>query len=174
MDLAAANLVAAFVSYAVAVSVAIWFLIPAARQRSVADALFMLLFIHAFRHVALQIFSAAEVGGLDASDGALRVIAFGDLATSVLVLIALWALRQRKSFARVLVWVSTLVGMVDLVSATVTGIGEQLTETATDFSWMILSFYVPALWVTAILTLWQLATRRSEPLDDRNMKGQLI
>ncbi len=162
MDLTVANLLASLMSYAVGVSVAVWFLVPAAKKRSIADALFMLLFIHAFRHIALQIFSAGDVGGLDAPVSALRIIAFGDLVTSVVVLAALWALRQRHPLARPLAWTATVVGTIDLVSATVTGIGEQLTESATDFSWVILAFYVPALWITAVLALWQLVSRRTE------------
>jgi hypothetical protein len=35
---------------------------------------------------------------------------------------------------------------------------------ATDPSWFILAFYVPFLWVTAVLLIWQLVARRRKPL----------
>ena len=164
MDLATANLIASLLTYVIAITIGVWYLAPAVQRRSLTDALALLLWFHAFRHVAMQIFSAAEVGGLNATEGAQRTIAFGDLATTILALIAIWALRYRLTAARPLVWPTLVVGIVDLISATITAIDQQLTDTATDFSWFILAFYVPFLWVTAIMLIWQLYTRRSEPL----------
>jgi hypothetical protein len=35
-------------------------------------------------------------------------------------------------------------------------VSEHLTDTASDWSWVILAFYVPVLWVAAVLTFWQI------------------
>jgi len=113
----------------------------------------------------MQIFSAADVGGLVASQEAQRTIAFGDLASAVLALGSLWALRGRTRLAVPLVWVFVIVGTVDLISSTVVGIHGQLTNTASDLSWFILAFYVPFLWVSIVVIVWQLVSRQraSEP-----------
>ncbi|NUR07225.1 MAG: hypothetical protein HOQ45_09460 [Nocardioidaceae bacterium] len=164
MNLLAANLLATFLSFVAAGLVAAWYVAPALTRRPLAQALTLLMWVEAFRYVALQIFSAADVAGLTASGTAQRVIAFGDLTTAVLALMSLIALRRLHPSARPLVWVVAVVGAADLVSATATGISERLTDTASDWSWVILAFYVPALWVTAVLTFWQLLTRRQESL----------
>jgi hypothetical protein len=38
------------------------------------------------------------------------------------------------------------------------------TATAHDLTWVILNFYVPVLWGTLVLVIWQLMTRRNELL----------
>ena len=165
VDLANANLIAMLVSFVIAITIGLWYLAPAARGRPVGSALTMLLWFQAFRHIALQIFSAAELSGLDATENAQRTIVYGDLATAVLAVAAMWAIRQRLAAGRLLAWLVAVVGIADLVSATAVGVDQQLTDTATDFSWFVLAFYTPILWVTGVMLLWQLYTRRSEPLD---------
>ena len=164
MNLLAANLLAAVLSFVVAGLAAAWYVAPVLTRNPLARALTLLMWVEAFRYVALQIFSASEVAGLSASVAAQRVIALGDLATAVLAVLALIALRRRHVTARLLVWVVAVVGTADLVSATLTGISEQLTHTASDWSWVILAFYVPVLWAASVLTFWQLLTRRRESL----------
>ena len=116
---------------------------------------------HAFRHVAMQIFSAGEFG-LDASEGALRAIAFGDLVSAALALAALWMIRTRSTGALAVTWVFAIVASADLISATAIGVNESLVDTASNVSWVILAFYVPFLWVTIVMVFWQLLARRSE------------
>ena len=115
MNLLAANLLATVLSFVAAGLVAAWYVAPALTRRPLAEALTLLMWIEAFRYVALQIFSASNVAGLAASGTAQRVIAFGDLATAVLALLALVALRRRHASARLLVWVVAVVGTADLV-----------------------------------------------------------
>jgi hypothetical protein len=98
----------------------------------------------------MQIFSAADIGGLTASTSAQRTIAFGDLATALLALGTLWTLRRPLPMAHLMAWLVAIVKTADLLSAT-----------AVEF---ILAFYVPFLWVTAIVLFWQLVARRKEPL----------
>jgi hypothetical protein len=167
MGLAAANLLASLLSYAVAITIGVWYLAPVVQRRPLADALTVLLWFHVPRYIALQIFSAADVGGLDASTTAQRTIAFGDVATSALAILAIWALRRPFQAGRTLAWLAAIVGTVDLVSATVAGIANDITETASGWTWFVLAFYVPILWVTAVMLLWQLTSRRAEPLAEQ-------
>jgi hypothetical protein len=164
VDLPTANLLAALLSSCAGITLAVWYVAPGLRKQPFADALTVLVWVQVFRYVALQIFSAADVGGLDASSSAQRAIAFGDLATAALALVAVWSLRRPLPGARTLAWLVAIVGAADLVNATVVGIDNKLTETATDWSWFILAFYVPFLWVATVTLVWQLITRRAEPL----------
>lgn len=75
-------------------------------------------------------------------------------------------LRLQPPVGRLLAWLVAIVGIADLISATVVGIRNELTNTASNWSWFILACYVPFLWVTAIMLIWQLVTRRHEPLTD--------
>jgi hypothetical protein len=149
----------------------VFYLAPSVRRRALASALIMLLWFHAFRHVAMQIFSASEIGGLKATQTTQQSIAFGDLATAGLAVATIVVLHLRLDAGRWLAWVTAVVGTIDPLSATIVGIGEHLTDTATDLSWFILAFYVPILWVTAVILFWQLFTRRREPLATSEVQG---
>ena len=52
-------------------------------------------------------------------------------------------------------WLFVVATLVDLGNDTIAGIREQLFATAVGTTWMILIFYVPALWVTLALIAWQ-------------------
>jgi hypothetical protein len=52
----------------------------------------------------------------------------------------------------------------DLVNSTIAGVREELFATASGVTWLILTFYVPLLWVSVCLIVWQLYSRRNEPL----------
>jgi hypothetical protein len=54
--------------------------------------------------------------------------------------------------------------VIDLLNGTVAGLNEQIFEKAFGVTWMILAFYVPLLWVSLGLIVWQLYSRRSEKL----------
>src|SRR5215468_9605651 len=100
--IAAAGL-ASTLSFVVLLLMATWYVIPWLKSRSRADALTALLWVQAFRYVALQIFSAQKFG-FAVSDGARDQIAAGDVAGMILALIAIVALRYRLRVATLLVW----------------------------------------------------------------------
>jgi len=116
-----------------------------------------------FRYIALQLFSAQEYG-LEASDPLRDEIAFGDLLGAVLALASLFALRFRWRYSAALIWLFVLATVIDLGNAFVQGVREDLFESATDISWMILIFYVPALWISVTLVAWQLLRARRDGL----------
>ena len=82
----------------------------------------------------------------------------------ILAVIAIVALRHRARIAPVLIWVFVAETLFDLVSSTVAGVREHLFATASGVTWLILTFYVPLLWVSLGLIVWQLYARRQEPL----------
>ena len=163
MTLMSAAAFATVLSFIVFAIVAIWYVAPWLETRQRAEALVWLLLVHAFRHVALQIFSAQKFG-FAVSDGARDQIAAGDVTGMILALIAIVALRYRLGMAALLIWVFVAETVLDLANATIAGIREELFSTASGVTWLILTFYVPLLWVSLGLIVWQLCSRHREPL----------
>jgi hypothetical protein len=82
-----------------------------------------------------------------------------------LALATLYALRYQWRIAIPLAWVFVAATVLDLGNAAVMGIREgRLFDEATDVSWLILTFYVPALWISVVLVAWALWTPRGEPI----------
>src|SRR5215467_11931897 len=156
-------LLASTLSFIVFLLMATWYLVPWLKSRGRADALTVLLWIHAFRYVALQIFSAQKFG-FAVSDAARDQIAVGDVVGAILAVCAIVALRYRTRIAIALTWLFAAETLLDLVSSTMSGLRERLFETAAGVTWLILTFYVPVLWISLGLIAWQLYGRRHEPL----------
>jgi hypothetical protein len=159
-DLTAAALVAMVLSFIVFGTAAAWYAVPRMRTVAVGAAITPLLWIHGFRYVALQLFSAQEFG-FAIPDPTRDQIVYGDLVGMGLALATLYALRSRWRSAIPLAWVFVVATVIDLGNAAVLGIRQDLFDKATDVSWMILTFYVPALWVSAVLVAWRRWTRES-------------
>jgi hypothetical protein len=87
---------------------------PALRSKPRAEALRPLLLLHAFRFIGL-VFLVPGVVSPDLPGGFARPAAYGDLATSILALLALAALGTQ--LGTILVWVFNIVGTVDLLNA---------------------------------------------------------
>ena len=133
------------------------------RAVALGAAITPLLWIHTFRYVALQLFSAQEFG-FAIPDPTRDQIVYGDLIGMALALATLYALRHRWRLAIPLAWGFVAATVLDLGNAAVMGIREHLFDKATDVSWLILTFYVPALWVSVALVVWRLWTRHHERL----------
>jgi hypothetical protein len=162
MGLMSAAALASVLSFVMFAIMAIVYVAPWLAARPRAEALMPLLWVHAFRHVALQIFSAQQFG-FAVSDKARDQIATGDVTGMILAVISIVALHYRIRMAPVLVWLLVAETTFDLVNATIAGVREQLFATASGVTWLILTFYVPLLWVSLGLIVWQLYARRQEP-----------
>jgi len=165
MDPTPAALLANTLSFVVYVIAAFWYVVPWLQKRERAAALIPLLWVHAFRHVALQVFSAQKAG-LAIPDHLRDQIAFGDVAGMLLALLALLALRRRARLAVPLTWLFTIVTLADLLNALIGGMREGMLGAASGVTWLILVFYVPALWTTLALIVWQLVSRRTQLLGE--------
>ena len=158
-----ASLVATAISFVVFILFALWYAVPWMNRRPLAVALSVPLWIHAFRHVALQVFSAQRFG-FHIPDSLARQIAWGDVAGAVLALAALWLLRSRSRAAVVVIWLFVVETLVDFINASVISIRERTSETAHALTWLILNIYVPLLVVSLALLVWQLVSRRGQEL----------
>jgi hypothetical protein len=163
MSLISAGALASVLSFLIFVIMAALYAAPWLATRQRAEALTPLLWVHAFRYVALQIYSAQQFG-FAVSDSARDQIADGDVIATILALISILALHYRLHMAPVLIWLFVAEATLDLVNATIAGVREQLFATASGVTWLILTFYVQSLWVSLGLIVWQLCSRRLEPL----------
>ena len=132
-----------------------WYVAPRLSRLPREVALVPLLWVHAFRIVGGTILAP---GAVDASvPGEFRTtIGYGDLATAVLALIALIALRARFSAAIPLVWLCVAVGLADTVNAIAQSMRYSVFNYPLGVNWVIVTIYVPALLVSSLLIIVQL------------------
>lgn len=142
---------------------ALWLFVPWARRRPLAAAITPLVIIHTGRTVALQLFSS-QANGYDIPDRVRNEIVWGDQLGWLLALLTLIAMWLWPRVAKPIAWALVIATVIDLANALVTGLRNDLLGRATDVSWMILTFYVPALWVSTAVIVWLLATRSSEQM----------
>src|SRR5437870_9408708 len=96
--------------------IAFWYVVPRLSRLPRELALAPLLWVHAFRIVGGTILAPGAVGhGVPAEFR--NMIGYGDMATALLALVALIALRTLGPGAIWLVWLCVTVGMLDTVNA---------------------------------------------------------
>jgi hypothetical protein len=156
-----ASLIATALAFVFSALFAGWYTVPWMRQRPAVVAICACLWVHAFRIVALQIFSARRFG-FEIPLSVAQLIAWGDVLGAGLAVLGIWLMRRRNAAAITVLWLFLIETAVDLSYGTVVGIRHHATATAHDLTWVILNFYVPALWVTLVLAAWQITTRRAE------------
>jgi hypothetical protein len=164
MTVTSAHAIAQFCSLAVFVTLGVWYVAPWVRGRARADALIPLLWVHVFRYVALQVYSAQQAG-FPISDAGRDLIVRGDLIAAALAAIAIVALRWRVKASPVLVWLLVAETAIDVVrNVRTVGMREHRGGFENGVEWMITTFYVPLVVVSLGLIVWQLVERRGEPL----------
>jgi hypothetical protein len=154
---------AQLVSLAAYIALALWYVAPWLAKRRRAEALIALLWIHVFRYVALQIFSAQQEGFPISTSGALEIVV-GDVGGAIIAFAAIVLLRRRSGWAVLFCWLLVIETATDTVLNIRGGIEEHLMGAATGVVWMVLVFYVPAIVVSIGLLAWQLVTRRHEAI----------
>jgi hypothetical protein len=157
---------AQLISLIVFAGIAKWYVVPWLQERSRAEALTAVLWVHVFRYVALQVFSAQQ-NGFPISDAGAAEIVWGDMAGGVLAFVIIALLRLRSQIAIPLAWLLAAETTYDTVSNIHNGIQEHLMGAASGVTWMILVFFVPAVVVSAVLLVWQLYSRRERLDSDR-------
>jgi hypothetical protein len=122
--------------------------------------------------VALQIYSARRFG-FEIPLAAAQQIAWGDVTGAVLALLGIWLLRRRSAIAVPVLWLFVIETVLDLTYGAILGIRHHATDTAHDLTWLILNFYVPALWTSLVLAAWVLITRRGELVGGAGLESRV-
>lgn len=135
--------------------IAWWYAAPRLARLPREAALVPLVWVHVFRMVGGTILAP---GAVDAAVPAefRTMIGFGDMATAVLALLALIALRARWQGAIALVWLFLTVGLLDTLNAIIQSMRFSVFEHGLGFNWVIVTAYVPALLVSSVLIFMQL------------------
>jgi hypothetical protein len=144
-------------------SMALWYVVPWLNSQARADALIALLWVHVFRYVALQVFSAQGTGFPISDDGAMEIVV-GDVAGAVTAFVTIALLRQRVRLAIPLAWLLVAETAYDTVTNIQGGVRENLMGAASGVTWLVLVFFVPMVVLSGVLLAWQLYSRRSEVL----------
>jgi len=141
----------------IAFSFVVWGLVgqqyfwPRLRERSQADAVRPILFLHAFRFMGLTFLIPGVVSpALPASFA--RQVAYGDLLTAILALLALAMLNSKLSAAPI--WLFNIVGAVDLLNAYYMG-----NRVSLDPGWLGATYVIPTLVVPLLLVTHVLVFR---------------
>jgi hypothetical protein len=154
---------AQLISLIVLGAMARWYIVPWLNGQTRARALTALLWVHVFRYVALQVFSAQR-DGFPISDGGAIEIVIGDVAGAVIAFTTIALLRRRARLAIALAWLLAMETAYDTVANIHGGVQEHLMGAASGVTWMILTFFVPMVVVSSVLMVWQLYARRGEQL----------
>ncbi|HZQ67617.1 MAG TPA: hypothetical protein VFA68_03780 [Terriglobales bacterium] len=120
------------------------YLVPklaALRTRSVLLPIFLL---HSLRHLGLMFLAPGAIyGGLPPQFA--YPAAYGDLLAAVLALCALWAVAANSRSARLLTWIFSVEGTLDLATAIT------LAQIYKAANFMGPAYWIPAFWVPALL-----------------------
>ena len=135
--------------------IAWWYGAPRLARLPRGVALVPLVWIHAFRIVGGTILAPGAVDSAVPSDFR-TMIGYGDMATALVALLALIALRFRLHGAIALVWLCLTVGLLDTVNAIIQSMRYSVFTYALGVNWVIVTSYVPALLVSSVLIFIQL------------------
>ncbi len=145
-------------AWAVLAGVIVW---PRLRLLPRAEALRWLAFPHAFRFVGLSFLVPGVVSPMLPAAFAVPD-AWGDVAASILALIAIAALTRRWSLATPLVWLLSLWGTIDLLHGYYLGIVNNINAGAFGAAYYLPTFAVPGLLVAHILAFMLLLRPRAD------------
>ena len=160
MDAFAVFGVQTFFSFVVFGLLAWWFVWLWLKSIDRTNAFTALTFLHALRPIGATVLVASVAGTALPRDFA-EAVAYGDLATSVLAVITLIALRARLGSAIALVWLTNTVGTVDLVNALIGGVRYDIARLGMGSFWYVVTILVPILWIAHALAFLLLLRRRA-------------
>ena len=149
-----------FLSFVVFGLLAWWFVWPWLKSVDRTTAFTALTFIHALRPIGATILVASVAGTALPRDFA-EAVAYGDLATSILAIVTVLALRARLGLAIGLVWLTNIVGFADLVNALIGGVRYDIARLGMGSFWYVVTILVPVLWIAHVLAFALLLRRRS-------------
>lgn len=124
-----------------------WYVSPWLASMPLRRALVLLLIPHLMRHLGMTFLVTTVVSG-EAPRSFVSQVAYGDLLAMVLAWVSVLALRAQFEFARGIVWLFNVVGLLDLVNAFYQGIRLDVFRYQVGAAWYIPTFAVPLLFVT--------------------------
>jgi hypothetical protein len=125
------------------------------------DALILLIFPQALRHLGLTVLATAAVDPNFPKEWSVPA-AVGDMVAEILAIACLIALHARAPIAIALVWVFNIEGFLDFLYVIGNGMRLEITRFQFNGFWFIPTFWVPVLLVSHVLIFNLLLKRRSK------------
>jgi len=149
-------------SLLLSVLVARWYVWPALRSVPVSTALAPLFLVHGLRYLPSSAFAPGQVDPRIPMD-AMAAIAYGDLGSAVLAIIAALFMRYRWSGAIGVAWTVNIVTSLDWLNGGFLAASNQLVTYAMGGNWYIINYYVPVIGVIHVLIFARLLEERAQP-----------
>jgi hypothetical protein len=140
--------------------IAKWYISPALGKLPVSAAMVPLFLAHALRYLPSSAFAPGQVGPTVPMN-AMAAIAYGDLGSAVLALVAALFLRYRWSGAIGVAWIVNIVTSVDWLYAGFLAASHQLVTYPMGGNWYIINYYVPVIGVIHVMIFARLLNERS-------------
>ena len=149
-------------SLVLSVIVAKWYLVPALNKLPAHAALVPLFLFHALRYLPSSAFAPGQIGEAVPKD-AMAAIAYGDLASAVLALLAVFFLRYQWPGAIAVAWLVNVVTSLDWLYASFLAASNQLATYPMGSNWYVINYYVPAIGVVHVLIFARLLRESRVP-----------
>ena len=151
----------------------VWYIVPRLAKQPRLQALLPLVLLHTFRTAGLVALLPQVTGGA-LPLGFAAPAAYGDLLTTGLALLAVFALGLRPGWALPLVWLFNLVGITDLLYALYKGAVTGLPFFHLGVYWYIPTLYVPLLLVSHVIIFWFLLRAAPSTQAERGSASHLV
>jgi hypothetical protein len=145
------------------VALAVWFVVPRLRRLGRDRALMALTAVHLGRTLCLQAYSSQDAG-MKMANAVRDQIVVGDLAGWAIAIVILFSLASRLRLSIALIWLLVIETIIDFGSGTIGYVRAGTIGDINGTSWLVVACYLPIVEVAVGLTIWQLLTRRDEPL----------
>ena len=131
-------------------TVAAWYVVPWLKRVPTHTALAPLFLVHVLRYLPSSAFAPGQVGASVPMD-AMSAIAYGDLLSAVLALIAAGFLFYRLPGAIGVAWLVNVVTAADWLYAGYVAASRELVTYPMGGNWYIINYYVPLIGVVHVL-----------------------
>jgi hypothetical protein len=138
-----------------------WYLAPKLATWDLYNALIVLIFPQALRHLGLTVLATAAVDPNFPKEWSVPA-AVGDMIAEILALVCLIALHARSPIAIALVWIFNIEGFLDFLFVIGQGMRLEITRFQFNGFWYVPTFWVPVLIVSHVLIFNLLLKRRSK------------
>ena len=112
-----------------------------------------------FRQIGLAFVLSPQIVGSDVPHSWTEPIAYGDLVSVVLAIVAFAGLNRRAAWARGMTWIFNIVGFVDFINAYAQGVMLQAWTFNLGFAWLIATLLAPPYMVIHVMIFMCLLKR---------------
>jgi hypothetical protein len=138
--------------------VAQWYIWPRLRRMPIAAALVPLFLVHALRYLPSSAFAPGQVSAAVPME-AMAAIAYGDLASAILALLAALFLHYEWRAGIGIAWIVNIVTSIDWVYAGFVAASNQLVTYPMGGNWYIINYYVPVIGVIHVMIFARLLSK---------------